>query len=375
MRVIIYESSSTGGCYEYSLYLFKHYAAHPKVEECELLIPKGSQNKIGNHLLLNDQKRSSSPFLSRIYFLIRSLVNPLILFYYLIKKKKSFVILNDFEQMTSFFWVPLFMLLRKKHVFAIFLHDPDRDNYTSSRWYSRFSMDLVMKIPHLALFHEVLPEKPYYQNSACKYLEVPHGLYDAAVPDKFFFETYVDTSVSTFIIPGNIRSEKNYELCIEAIQHIEGVRLIIAGSPASSEVNIEKLREMAEELGVSNKVAFILKYLSNEEMSALIDLADVALIYYSRSFSSQSGIFNLIAPHRLKILASDLHNPMTLLINKFNLGICVEPDNVNSLIKGMQTILKSDKLQADWEGYYAYASWHNHINKVITFIESENLIK
>lgn len=374
MRVVIYESSSRGGCYEYSLYLLKHYSKHPTVDKCELIIPKGSSSN-GVHLLLNDRRHFKFALFSRLYFLIRSLVNPIRLFIYLIKKEKSLVILNDFEQITSWLWGPLFTFLRKKHLIAIFLHDPDRDHYTSWKWFSRFSMRMVMCVPHLALFHEFLPDKSYYKKNACHYLSVPHGLYTSSTPDMKFFEYYVDKSKFTFVIPGNIRREKNYHLCIDALKYVENARLIIAGNPASSQVNIQELQQRAEEQGVNERVIFILRYLSNEEMSALIQLADAALIYYSASFTSQSGIFNLVAPHRLKILASDLQNPMTLLTKRFNLGICVAPDNLNSLINGMADILKSDKLQADWNGYYSYASWQHQVNLVLEYAKSKNIIR
>jgi hypothetical protein len=40
--IIIYESGSFGGCYDYSLKLKEHYTNHSKVATCDLFLPKNA---------------------------------------------------------------------------------------------------------------------------------------------------------------------------------------------------------------------------------------------------------------------------------------------------------------------------------------------
>lgn len=374
MRVVIYESSSHGGCFEYAKELFKAYSFHPEVDHCVLLVPSQSNLNEKNifKILCNDVFTTRITILRKFYFLFRVLVNPFILFFFLIKKKETFVIFNDFEQLTSFVWVPFFKLFLGKHRFAVVLHDPDRDDYPPSKSFSESSMKKLLSIMDFALYHEGLPTKPYYLLSKTIYINIPHGVYLPALPDSNFtkeLQEKIGKNYKTLAILGNIRKEKNYDLAIESLQHFPSLKLIIAGKLANQNVDIAAFKHLAEKLKVMDRVIWIEKYLTDHELSSLINFSDIILLNYSKSFKSQSGILNLIAPYKKKIIISRGDSSLSLISNKFNLGILIEPDNIDALKDGISKSFLSD-FSENWSKYLEFASWKHHTDIVLEAYKS-----
>src|ERR1700754_569789 len=121
MRIIIYNINSFGGNHEYAKALGEAYHRHESVSETVLLMPKNSKARASyiDHLLLPDIAPSKNKILRRLYFVYRSFINPLRLVRYLRKHPGAFVIFNDYDQLTSFFWSPMVKRLKKKHAFAV----------------------------------------------------------------------------------------------------------------------------------------------------------------------------------------------------------------------------------------------------------------
>lgn len=376
-HVVIYESSSFGGCYEYALQLFNAFK-QTEIRTTLILpsnsldIPEGASN-----FLLADKSASTSNFLSKVYFLIRQLVNPLLLFFYLIRKKDCQVIFNDFEQLTTPIWIPLFKIfLSRKHTFSIILHDPDRDNYPPSKAFSNYCMKLLMGLMDVAFYHGYLPSKPYYRRSITKYVEIPHGIYPLPKPDLKVKKAILDRKISGhkyLSILGNIREEKNYALAIRALPSLPECLLIIAGAPANSRVNTDWYKNLADELGVSQRIIWHERYLSEKEMASVIDVSDIILLNYSNSFASQSGIINMIAPFKKNILVSKTTSSLTLIVEKFQLGDLIEPDNLEALINGIKnSILENSQNIPRWDLYLQHSSWASSVLIMVNSLNSVN---
>lgn len=369
MNIFIYESSSRGGCYEYSKYLLE---AYKKVTpHAAVIVPANCKDDISGSekILLKDSVEINNKIYRKLHFLLRQFLNPIILFFFLLRKDKSLVILNDFEQISAPVWAPLYRFFLKKHRFAVVLHDPDRDNYPPSRKVSEYCMRKLMSCMDLGLYHEYLPEKKYYQHFKTKFLKVPHGLFKTADKDVHLLKKIKEEAAGNklVVIIGNIRAEKNYDLAINALPQLPGWKLLIAGAPANSSVSVDEFKNLATEKGVSERVIWIDKFLSDAEMSSVISIADLILLYYKKSFTSQSGILNLVAPYEKKVLISDTSSSLTEVGKKFNLGTMVEPDSLQALQKG---IIESEDFSNDgWKSYKEYASWDKHISVVLSALK------
>lgn len=379
MQIIIYNSSSFGGCFDYGKALEKAYAQNPSVSAVKWLIPKNSKtdnNPRIEKIFICDKPTTKSKILKQLHFLFRVFVNPILLLLKLRTEHKSWVIFNDFEQISAIFWVPIFKLfLKNKHNFAVVLHDPDRDAYPPNLWFSQVSMRQIVGLMDVAIYHDFLPQKPYYQQQRhCKFIDLPHGFYPMPEPDSNLIQELVKLDIANHVmitILGNIRPEKNYHLAIESLTSLPNHILIIAGTTANARVNVQVYKDLAKRFDVENRVIWIEKFLSEAEMSAVIEIADVVLLNYAISFTSQSGILNVVAPFRKKLIVSDGPSSLASIIRRFNVGELVEPGSLQSLVEGLKKLEKEEViLRQNWEDYLSYASWENHVNTAVKCFKS-----
>ena len=365
INIIIYESSSFGGCYDYSRQLISAYAKQDGVESVELLLPKNASatGKGVKRFLLWDELSTTIIIVKKLWFILRVFVNPLLLFFYLLFKKQRHVLLNDFEQLSAWYWSPLYRFLLPWHSFSVFLHDPDRDAYPPSPKVSSFLIKVMMHTMDLAFYHEILPDKPYYKGKRTRYIAVPHGIYPAPPPDVHLLETLNNEIVDRycFAIIGNIREEKNVDLAIRALANVPNGHLVIAGKTANSSVDIARYHQLSKELNVENRITWITRFLSEAELSSVISRCDAVLLYYRSSFTSQSAIVNLIAPFKKKLIVSDTSSALATTVRKFGNGILVPPDEVVALTKVMEKLPEQNNSFSEaWQDYIQYASWENN---------------
>jgi glycosyltransferase involved in cell wall biosynthesis len=374
MRIIIYNSSSFGGCFDYGKALLNAYQKHKDVERVSWWVPENAELKEFDsvrRLFVSDKPQLKSQILKQFHFLLRTVMNPLLLLKRLSVQPPSVVIFNDFEQLSAGLWVPLFRwILGKKHMFVIVLHDPDRDDYPPSLSFTNWSMKTMMTLMDVAVFHDFLPEKIYYRNlPECIFLDLPHGYYAMPAPDQKLLAELrkLESPERTILtIPGNIREEKNYDLAIEAISSLPEYILIIAGSASNARVNIQQYKNLAAKLGVSDRVIWIEKFLTEAELSAVIEICDVVVLNYAVSFTSQSGILNVVAPFRKELIVSDGPSSLASVLKKFKVGELVKPGSVDSLIEGLKKLsVEEAEVRDNWDDYLSYASWENHVNKAM----------
>lgn len=379
MRIIIYNSSSFGGCFDYGKALHQAYALHPEVENVEWWLPKNSsveESRGVRKLFIRDRPFFSGKLGRQIHFLYRILFNPIRLLLRLRAQPDSWVILNDFEQLTAFLWVPLFQnLLKHKHRFSILLHDPDRDAYPPSKRFSSHSMAQIMSLMDIGIYHDFLPDKIYYKkNLLCRYVDLPHGFYQIPKPDATLEKSLLDyrkAETTIMAILGNIREEKNYHLAIAALPHLPNHILLIAGSASNARINLHQYKNQAKNLGVENRVIWIEKFLSESEMAAVIECSDVILLNYAATFTSQSGILNLVAPFRKNLIVSNGPSSLAATMRRFQLGELVEPQSLDSLLHGLKKLQGEEpELQENWKQYLEYASWKRHVEKAIEIFKT-----
>jgi glycosyltransferase involved in cell wall biosynthesis len=374
MRIILYNTSSFGGCYDYGRALTQAYQANEDVESGSWWVPINAPTDSElpvRKLFFSDKPDFKSRFLKQAHFILRNLFNPLILFHKLRRQPKSIVIFNDFEQLTAFFWVPLFSwFLKSRHRFVVVLHDPDRDAYPPGPAFSAWSMRILMGLMDAAIYHDYLPDKSYYQgHSKCHFLDLPHGFYPMPEPDAQMFSLLSEkTSIANTVltIPGNIRPEKNYDLAIRALAELPGHMLLVAGSASNVRIDTRPWKELALQLGVSERVVWVEKYLTEAELAAVIEIADVIVLNYAVSFTSQSGILNVVAPFRKELIVSDGPSSLASVLKKFHVGELVKPGSLSSLVAGLKKLADEEvEVRHQWEDYLKYASWENHVEKAI----------
>jgi glycosyltransferase involved in cell wall biosynthesis len=370
MNIIIYNINSFGGNHLYVTHLYKAYQSRNDVDRVQLIMPANSTlspDKNIQKILLPDKTTSKSALFKKLYFIYRSFVNPLRFYRFLKKEPPSIIIFNDYDQISSFYWVTLFRRLRKKHHFAIVLHDPDRDQYLPFKSLAVNSMNKVMSLMDIAFYHGYLPDKPYYKGNFLK-VEVPHGIYPASAGNSLFSALITAQKSKPFLlgILGNIRDEKNYELVLEALTDLPDCQLLVAGAKANAEVPVERYQQKIKDLHLGERVIWIERYLDDEELQTAISACDIVLLYYKTSFTSQSGMLNNIAPYRKKLVVTDAPSSLRQATAGYGLGKLVPPDNKEALVLAIRSLQTEEQYESAWKRYEESASWSAHAQIAMT---------
>jgi glycosyltransferase involved in cell wall biosynthesis len=371
VNILIYNINSFGGNHSYAVQLFQAYRQHPAVDKVQLIMPANStlaKDYRVHNVLLADKISSGNPLLKKLYFIYRSFVNPVRLYRLLKKEPSSVVVFNDYDQLSSFYWVPLFKRLKRQHIFSVILHDPDRDQYLPSKRMAIGSMNKVMSLMDAAFYHGYLPDKPYYKGNFLKAV-VPHGIYPPVEGNETFrvFIASKRNKRTLLGILGNIRDEKNYEVVLEALALLPDCQLLVAGAKANAEVPVERYRKKITELGLEDRVIWVERYLDETELQTAINVCDIVLLYYKPSFTSQSGMLNTIAPYKKKLVVTDTPSALQQVTARYKLGVLAPPDDKTALIQAIQLLQakKTDEYESGWRQYEQEASWTAHVQIAI----------
>jgi glycosyltransferase involved in cell wall biosynthesis len=183
----------------------------------------------------------------------------------------------------------------------------------------------------------------------------------------------LDTSASpdvVFLAFGFIRDNKNLDLVIRALTEFPRAHLIVMGKAQSQKDKpVEFYRKLAEELALSERVKFFDEFVPDEKLASYFAAADVVLLTYDKSFHSQSGVLNVAARARRPVLASAGESPLKDCVEKFRLGVFIEPDDMRALKKGMASLINANGGKPDWEGYEKFASWDVNVAKILDAVQ------
>lgn len=382
MKVIIYQPNSFGGYYDYSIQSFKAFRRVPGVTDVLLVLPTDAEyNDSGvKKIFLPDKLTSKNSLIRRFYFLFRSFIDPYLFFFtILFFTNNTLILFNCFEQLSSPTWCWLFRLFKRKNQFGIFLHDPERDHVTPSRWYSRLSMNVLMKMMDFAFYHSFLPEKKYYSigQDKIKFVDVPHGIYPlppaSSVLKEELHRERGNYKIMTLL--GSIRRDKNYEIAIRLLTLMPDYKLFIAGRSPSSAYTSGQLKDQAKTIGVSDRVIWVERYLSEDEMAAVIEESDIFLFLYSAGFVSQSGVLNIIATFKKPFIYSDFPSALSILSKRFGLYKGVDLTNIENIPQVIRDILnEKHKYNDAWDEYLTYASWDENAKIIVDSVASKNSI-
>jgi len=177
-----------------------------------------------------------------------------------------------------------------------------------------------------------------------------------------------------FLAFGQIRDGKNLDLFLRAMTRLpENVKLLVAGKGDSgSSRPAAYYQKLAEELGVEERCRWDIRRIPDKEVGAIFAACDVVLVTYSGKFRSASGVLNVAVSGRKPVLASSGSGPLKTVVNKYQLGVFVEPDDLEEILRGASKLVSSSatgkceyELHPDWERYERENSWEENARRVL----------
>ena len=235
----------------------------------------------------------------------------------------------------------------------------------------------------IGIVHQRLP-KPSPVPGYVKVVEAPVGVYDLQESPENTAEIRAGWGIPdgglAFLAFGYIRDNKNLDLVIRALAEFPQVHLVVMGKAQSQKDKpVEFYRKLADELDLSSRVKFFDTFVPDEKLASFFAAADLVVLTYDKSFHSQSGVLNVAARARRPVLASAGESPLKDCVEKFRLGVFVEPDDIRAITEGMKMVASGQwrvtSGEPDWEGYEAFASWDENVTKILEAVEVVKKLK
>lgn len=276
--------------------------------------------------------------------------------------RPDLVLWDSYSEYLSPLWVWPHALLAKVLgvTYAANLHDPIRNYCVGPVWWHACSVRLAYLPFKFVLVHAKLAEpSPVPQDIGV--VQVPVGVYDLPEPtvsrETARTRWGVKADQKVFLAFGYLRDGKNLDLAIQALKAVPEAFLVIAGAvPAVKDKPFSFYRELAAKEGVADRVAFHEGFIADDTLGDFFVGADFVLLTYSASFHSQSGVLNLAAKARKPALASASPSPLLESVQRFQLGVVVEPDSMTAIAEGMKALLCAAPAPR-WGDYEAVAAW------------------
>jgi len=123
--------------------------------------------------------------------------------------------------------------------------------------------------------------------------------------------------------------------------------------------------ELARALGLASRVHFVEEYIPDHRIADYFNMASVVLITYRAGFVSQSGVLHIASNFDKPVLASSGPGPLLDSVRDHNLGVTVEPDSVEALVKGLRQILDGEIGILGWAAFRGRASWAANIDGLL----------
>ena len=367
MKLLYFSPASYGGIADYA-----HVQANALVD-CgwdvtllstpEYSIDRGEKYSVVPILEeFQSNKTAKNKFVKGFNFAAVSVTNHYRLADFIQRHDYQYVLLGSYSEYFAPFW---YRRLKKSAdrgvVFGAVVHDPVRDFVLGSLWWHRLSIACGYAFLKEAFVHEAITLDTVKPMPHLKTTVIPHGTYSFAKSNKSKADMRkkldLPLDARVMLAFGHIRDNKNLDLAIRALANFPNLYLVVAGKEQSSaQKPVAFYQNLAREVGVSDRCRWLIEFIPDTEVANLFTATDLVLLTYSSSFRSASGVLNTSAYYRKPCLASGGDSPLRSVVERYNLGIWVKPDDVDAITEGIQEWLKHPPL-AEWETYFTENSW------------------
>lgn len=275
------------------------------------------------------------------------------------------ILFGSYSEYLATLWARQFIRLAKMgKVFGAVIHDPVRDYAVGPLWWHRRSVAAGYSFLREAFVHEEIDLDTVKSMPQLRTTVIPHGSYQfpASTLSRETLRNKLNLPETAHVVLsfGHIRDGKNLDLAIKAITTLPSIYLIIAGKEQSpGQKPIGYYQQLASSLKVDDRCRWIHGYVPEDEIGNLFLASDVALLTYSRDFRSASGVLNAAVCYRKPCLASSGGSNLRTVVEKYNLGWFIEPDDLSALKHGLEMSIHN-QVHPRWLAYETENSWQRN---------------
>jgi glycosyltransferase involved in cell wall biosynthesis len=320
-------------------------------------------------ILADDQSQSGSRLARKISWAKYLLGNFRILNHEIQNGNYQTVLFGAYSEYLAPFWAGQFRALARARVkFGAIVHDPVRDYVVGPLWWHRRSIADAYSFLSEAFVHEEIRLDTVHPVPNLRTTVIPHGPFRFPEPTQSREEERKKLTIPSdaFVLLsfGHIRDGKNLDLAIRALTGLPSAYLIVAGKEQSSgQKPIAYYQGLARTLGIYDRCRWIHGHVPENAIGGLFVSADLILLTYSKNFRSASGVLNAAVRYRKPCVASSGGGNLQSVVERYNLGCFVTPDNLNALKTGIQTVMR-DQPNPRWEAYELENSWQRNAQLV-----------
>ena len=159
-------------------------------------------------------------------------------------------------------------------------------------------------------------------------VRIPHGTFGATPATSI-----EPPSGRTLLFFGLIRRYKGLDVLVRALPDIPYARLVVAGDPL--EPVVEPVQQLAQQLGVADRIDWRLGYLPAAEVESL--MRDAALVVFPYlSGESASGALATALGHGRPVVVSEI---LGETVSEYGAGLVVPPDDPRALAEAVGRLL------------------------------------
>ncbi|MDX2256933.1 MAG: glycosyltransferase family 4 protein [Pseudanabaenaceae cyanobacterium bins.39] len=278
------------------------------------------------------------------------------------KENFEYVLLGSYAEYLAPLWCsPLRQLAKQGVTFGTVVHDPVRGYVVGPLWWHRWSIACAYSFITEAFVHEAIDLDTVKPVPNLLTTVIPHGSYKFASPkqscEKVRKSLNIPNQSKLILSFGHIRDDKNLDLVLKAIVGFPDLHLIIAGKVSSTTQNpITYYQDLAHKLGIAERCHWLIKFIPEEQVGDLFNACDAVLLTYSASFQSASGVLNTAVAYQKPCIASSGEGNLRTVVQKYKLGVFVQPDDWQAIRDGIQQWLNGIDLP-QWERYEQDNSW------------------
>jgi len=299
------------------------------------------------------------------------------LIWLIMRSRPRFVLIEAPVELLSFLWVwPHLIAARAFRVrYIVNIGDPLRNRLLGPEWLHAISVWLSYSFVSVGLIHYIGRDRPNWIPKHVELVEVPMGplrlvLTDVLSRDLFRRQRNIPDDCVLFLSFGHIADRKNIALFMNAMRPFPHVGLLVAGSVASTRDRPgSHYKALAARLGLEARVFIEERFIPNAEIAGYFESADVIALPYSESYQSQSGIPYLALHWRTPMLVSAGSGPLLSCVDRFNLGLIIEPDSETALTEGIRKIIRREFPVPDWDGFRHEQTWEHNIDLLLQYAD------